>query len=222
MTKASEHPRWAALSSKRQDELLNEYRDVNVDHKWWDFTYEWFKTERGPNVGIEIDDISFSGFWSQGDGACFSGGVGARGGDWELVLKAVGRPELLAMAKDEGWYFRVSTSGRYSHAYTMTGDLDAYLPDNPYDEEEEPLQHSAWGIANPVSYSDLDRLEEELTGLCRDLANELYRALEEEYEYLTDDETVIDYILDNLDDDELKDPNEETEEDTNEQELLTA
>lgn len=217
---ALDHPRWTALSRKRQDELLEEYRYINTEHEWWDFTYESFVEEcEKKGIDVNADDINFSGFCSQGDGACFAGRVSS----WAVVLDAVKMPELLKLATENDWSFRTTTRGRYSHSGTMTGSLDADLPENPYDEDEEPLQFTAWEVANPWTTSMLDDLEEALTDHFRELADGLYRELESEYEYLTDDETIVDWILDSLDDEELKDPDDLDEEDTDdEQQLVTT
>ena len=200
-----DNPRWTKLSCKRQDELLEEYRDINVDHEWWDYTYDWFK-EKCAAVGIDVGDIYFSGFWSQGDGACFTGAVS----DWPKVLKAVNQENFLKYKPEENyWRFGVTTSGRYMHAYTMSSNLEAELEDNPYDEEDEPLQFDAWAIKYDLTEGMLEHLVDDLLKFCRDLANDLYKALKEEYEYLTSDEVIVEYILENLDDDELRDPDEE-------------
>lgn len=204
-----EDPRWVALSEKRQDELLEEHRDDDVDHGWWEFTYEDFK-EKCTGLGLRVDDISFSGFFSQGDGACFSGHVN----DWSLILPLIKRESLLSLAQEHGWSWGVSgRDHHYCHAQTMGGELDAHLPDNPYSENDEPLQHDAWNIANPVTYDDLDKLNSELTDYCRELANELYHDLEREHDYLTDDEQVVGRLLETMSDEELADPDDEDEED---------
>jgi hypothetical protein len=207
MTKTTilNNPRWTKLSSKRQDELLKEYRDVNVDHNWWDYTYDWFK-EKCDVQGICVTDMRFSGFWCQGDGANFDGCVD----DWPKVLKAIGQEGFLKHdPAGNYWRFRVYSNSRYSYSGAMDGELEAEVPENPYDEDEEPLQHDAWNIASPLTEQDLDDLQKTLLEHCRDLAGDLYRALEEEYEYLTSDEVIVDWILDNLDDDELRDPDED-------------
>lgn len=45
-----------------------------TDHEWWDGVYDLAK-EDGAKRGFEIEDIRFSGFWSQGDGASWTGSV---------------------------------------------------------------------------------------------------------------------------------------------------
>jgi hypothetical protein len=210
------HPRWAALSDKRQNELLEEYRDVNVDHEWWDFTYEDFKA-KAHDLGIAVTDISFSGFWSQGDGACFSGHVD----DWHKILTATKQTELLQLAEENHWYFQVTSRGSYCHSYTMYGNLDAPIPENPYEEETEPLQYDAWEIKHGPIIATAEALEDDLQTYFRDLADDLYKDLEQEYNCLTEDEQIVDWILDNLDDDELKDPDDIDEEDTVDEQVNT-
>lgn len=203
-TSALNDPRWTKLPNKRQNGLLEEHRYSEVHAAWWDSTYDWFK-EKCNEQGIVVDEVYFSGFYSQGDGACFEGWVHS----WATLLPLIKREAWLTTALDESWRLSIRTSQRYSHSGTMSTSFTAELAENPYDEEEELLQHSAWGIANPLTQADLDALEEDILRHCRDLADEAYRALEEEYDHLTSDETVVGWILDNLDDDELRDPDEE-------------
>ncbi len=61
-----------------QAALIERYRDINVEHKWWDFEYDHF-TAQMLRAGVRVAHIRFSGFWSQGDGACFEGGVSETG-----------------------------------------------------------------------------------------------------------------------------------------------
>lgn len=205
---ALDHPRWAKLSSERQEELLGKHRDVNVDHDWWDYTYDWFK-EKCDAQGICVTDMSFSGFWAQGDGANFDGYVD----DWPKVLKAIGREDFCKYdPAGNYWRFHVRSDSRYSYSGAMNGELEAELEENPYDEEEDPLRFTAWNLATPLTEYDLEDLREILLEHCRDLASDLYTALEEEYDYLTSDEVIVDWILDNLDDDELRDPDEDLDE----------
>jgi hypothetical protein len=185
---------WEALSNKRQEQLLEKYRDP-CDYGWWDFVYEGFR-EQCADIGIQVDDITFSGFWSQGDGAAFEGRVT----EWAPVLFRLGRPHWLNWAVENTWTF-YSATGRSN---CMSFGCDMPMLDNPYDEDEEPLQHSAWLIKHqPPSERELEQLESDLQGLFNDLADDLYKHLEEEYEYLTSDETTLEYILDNVEIHEL-------------------
>lgn len=205
-------PRWTALSDKRQAELLEEYRD-RLDYAWWDSTYDDFKS-KCKDLGIAVDDIEFSGFCSQGDGARFDGSVS----DWELLLKHLKKDNLLAEAKRNNWDFLIRpSSSRYSHAYTMYGEFITSIEQNPHDGEDDPLRFDAWNLANPsLDEYEMQELESELTEFFRSLANQLYCDLEEEHDYLTDDEQTVDYILNNLSDEELADPDEKEDNDEEE------
>ena len=57
-----------------------------LDYEWWDCIYDDAKAV-GECLGIRIDDISFSGFYSQGCGCSFSGYYSYHKG-WKKALKA--------------------------------------------------------------------------------------------------------------------------------------
>jgi hypothetical protein len=85
---------------------------------------------------------------------------------------------------------------------SVSSELDA--PENPHDEEEDPLRFHAWNIVNlPPSEADLDALESEIESKFEELASKLYSDLEAEHDYQTDDEQVVGWVLDHLDDEEL-------------------
>lgn len=201
---ALEDPRWTKLSKRRREKLLEEHRYRDVDyHGWWDFVYEDFK-EQMKEAGICVEEMNFSGFCCQGDGAWFQGHVE----DWYLVLRELG--QLLKAHSywpHDQWTFR----SHISHRDNMTYSDDMPADENPYDEEDEPLQHTAFAVRNP-DQDDVDDITEEVRELFNDKAHELYKALEAEHDYLTDDEQVVDSLLANMTDEELADPDEELEE----------
>lgn len=199
--KATNDPRWLALSPDRRNELLEQYRYRDVcNYEWWDCVEEQFK-EQCLEVGIRVDKMYFSGFSSQGDGACFKGVVA----DWAKYLPVLKHPEWVEFSGD--WDARCSSSGHYSHSGTM--QLSSEFPldrTNPYDEDEAPLQFSAWEIKNPnvPTETQLLDLEDEILDDLRSRADQLYKDLEAEYDYLTDDDTVVERLLDDLSDEDLK------------------
>lgn len=210
MTTALEDPRWLALSKERRGELLEKYRNVNVEHDWWDSLIEDF-AEQLAEVGITVSthevelmngktrqdpNIYFSGFWSQGDGACFEGYVS----DWPKFLATLGKGDWAFWARECNWTAS-SVCLRGNNMY-VNSELEA--PENPHDEEEDPLRFHAWNIAYlPPSEADLAALESEIEDEFNRLASGLYNDLEVEHDYLTDDEQVVDWILSNLDDEKL-------------------
>lgn len=60
------------LSDKAKEKAREWYTEGGFEHTWWDSVYEDAKTVLG-FMGFSDVEISFSGFWSQGDGASFTG-----------------------------------------------------------------------------------------------------------------------------------------------------
>lgn len=213
---ALEDPKWLALSEERRDQLLEEHRNTNVEHvEWWDYVYEQFD-EQMAEVGIYVNRetygrqglqrlrIYFSGFWSQGDGACFDGHVN----DWPKFFTAAGRPELIDLYEKltEPLFLSWRHNGHYYHSDCTIFTGSMWL-ENPHDEEDDPFQHEVW---EQVYESGLlfDRLESDFIKYVRSLMDDLYTTLEEEYDYLTSDEAVVEYILDHCEEQLVEDPEE--------------
>lgn len=185
---------------------LDKYRHINVEHiDWWDSTYEMFREDM-KEKGIDVEQMYFSGFWSQGDGACFEGRVE----DWELFLKSVGydKPTLIQHATG-CWSFRVDHGGHYYHenCTNFSGDLpmpDGYDNDefirmfSPYEGE---FKSQAWiAVLTDGVHADFESLFKDTF---KDHMRNLYRKLEEEYDYLTTDEAVWETVCANdLNDDD--------------------
>ena len=173
------------LSDKKKQELIEKYRDVEVQHDWYDYTYKQFQ-EICDNIGITDPKPSFTGFWSQGDGASFSGYYNYKKGALKWVKNNYPQDnELQGIVKglqdlQRRYFYKldctVTTTGRYAHSGTM------YIDKCSHENVEEDL----------------------LTLLC-DLADWLYKQLETEYEYRISDENIINYIkeyvLEDLEDD---------------------
>lgn len=60
------------LSDKAKEKAREWYKEDALDYNWYESDYDDFKTI-AKLMGIEISEIYFSGFYSQGDGACFEG-----------------------------------------------------------------------------------------------------------------------------------------------------
>ena len=188
--------------------LIERHRHINVDHdNWYDFVYDAF-TDDMERLGVAVGKIYFSGFWSQGDGACFEGAVE----DWDKFLTAVGYgdPVLIAHYHNNEAHFSVEHRGHYYHEMCTVFD-DDYLPNLPFDNlgyttvsEEDFLEEFGTGnefrdaalIACLAQY-DTARLVDDFKEFLRDKMRELYKRLEEEYEYLTSDDAVWEAIVAN-------------------------
>lgn len=179
-------------SSRYQRKQIDEHRTINVDYDdWWDTIYDDFKAKM-TNIGVDVEKIYFSGFWSQGDGACFEGRVE----DWGKYLEHLKYDDPIlsntaATAWSLSWYHR----GNYYHEQSVVFNDEIYLPDNPFDEEEDTLRHDAWD--NAMQVHDLLKLTDEMKEDLRGHMKKLYRALTLEYEWLTSDEAVIEAMIAN-------------------------
>ena len=192
MTEAQE--KWDKLTDEHRKQLLDRHRDINVHDEWYEPTFDSFGTDMEA-IGVYVDQIYFSGFWSQGDGACFNGRVC----DWEKFLAAVGKPELADFAMAHDLSFSWASSGRYCHEHTVEFEGDGLAVENPHDENYDPLRHAAWEAAYG-EYGPLHSLESDFIEFLKDKMRDLYCALKEEYEYLTSDEEVTTFILDACED----------------------
>jgi hypothetical protein len=185
------------LSPDAKAQAREWYRDGALDHDWYAFVYEDF--ERICDIlGVQLQtrpvrlcgggtrqkpSIWFSGFWSQGDGACFEGSYRhAKGSpkkirdyaptDGELhriadTLQAVQRRNFYQLHAD------ISHRGRYYHEYCMTISVER----------------------DSAVYQDMTAdADDAVTEAMRDLARWLYRQLEREYDYQMSDAVVDESI----------------------------
>lgn len=195
------------LTPKAQEKALAWFGE-SLDYEWWDCTYANAK-EDGKEKGFDIEDIRFSGFWSQGDGASWTGEVNIKQ-FLEHHLKedhpSYSRYFVLQAIINEGndWVERrvnVSRYGfRYVHSNTMRLDgVDYGGVDNLDEDDEERLQEEG-----PLQRADIYQLWKGIDGsallddLCdwvikeaRAIADKIYEDLEAEHDHLTSEESLI-------------------------------
>lgn len=175
-----------------KEELIDEHRDINVDHDWWGCTYEYFdEICKLMGVVINRDGLSFSGFGSQGDGASFTGvfdGSVAEGAP-ESIRKHAPKDAVLHNIADE-----LCNAGRtYFQCH-----VDIHRNNSPYVHSDTMgivYVDSVYGDIDDWSDAVIEALESDILKLMRDLADWFYRALEQEYEYLTSDEVVWEALV---------------------------
>lgn len=159
------------------------YIEIHLWDDWYDPTYDWFlEILDAAGVSAESKDISFSGFWSQGDGARFLG---------KFYLNEVDADKLHELLPAEYKYLaddlqeiaekhpeiqgKISRLGsHYCHSNTMC--IGEYSSNDSYcDEHTEAFE--------------ADDGEDRLLQIFRKLADMLYAALEEEYNFHMADRT---------------------------------
>ena len=183
--------KWDKLNAKTQARLLDEYRNP-LDYDWFEPLYEDLRDDMA-SIGVKVDSIYFTGFCRQGDGACFDGSVD----DAARFLAAVGKSELLTFWTKHSLRFRWASVGRYCHEHSVRFDTEPGLyVSNPFDEDGDPLRYAAWEAMYPGEGGPVYAAERDFAEFLREKMKKLYRDLEEEYDYLTSDETTLEYILD--------------------------
>ena len=161
-----------AIEGIRNDRGFTE-RDIDLD---WVIENE---TEDLEALGLENVEISFSGFWSQGDGASFT----ARVNDIPAFIKTIGvtdeiLPKVLE-AFEEVYEMRiVRTDSRYFHENTVRFEIEEM-------DDTELVIMSGFGIGDITV--DLNEtleeigLEKKASEWVKSKSKEIYRKLEKAY-----------------------------------------
>ena len=170
------------LSEDRKSQEIEKCRNSEsyLDYDWWEYSDEDFKTIL-ELLGFYRINTSFSGFWSQGDGASFT----ARYSIEKRIVQRIKSYapldlELHRIAKDiqtvqqackYGFVGSIYCTGNYSHSHTMRFETEDY--NNP----------------------KIDEYEDEFLQLCRDLADWYYQRLEQEWDFLNSDEVISEHLI---------------------------
>ena len=184
LSKAS---RKAAVEEIKRMDSFGE-RDADLD---WVIENE---TEDLEALGLDNVEISFSGFWSQGDGASFT----ARVNDIPAFIKTIGvtdeiLPKVLA-AFEEVYEMRiVRTDSRYFHENTVRFEIEEM-------DDTELILMSPFGIGDiTVDLSEtLEEigLEKKASEWVKSKCKEIYRKLEKAYDEEFSEEAVEEWADD--------------------------
>ena len=171
-------------------------RHVFEDSYDWEFVYE-DAANVAEILGIDLrqrrvqlmggghryePSIYFSGFWSQGDGACFEGTCRyAKGATKKIRAYAPQDKELHRIADElqavqrKHFYHLIASMnhrGHYCHSGCMSVEVEH----------------------NEDRYRDIGDAEDDIRQLMRDFADWIYGRLSDEYDYQTSDEAVEEAI----------------------------
>ena len=189
---------FAELSDEAKERAREWYRScMDSDCYWHEFIYEDANTI-AEIIGIQIDTvsvtlmdgskrykpaISFSGFYSQGDGACFTGRYAYAKGSCKAIRSYAPQDaelhriaDWLCAIQKRHFYMlnsRIAQSGNYCHARTMS--------------VETLWEYSSDG------YPSIDT-QDEVEQLIRDFVDWIYKQLQSEYEYQNSDEAIDEAI----------------------------
>ncbi len=159
------------LTGSAREKALDWLRE-GLDYDWYDSVFEDAK-KCASILGIEIDNIYFSGFYSQGDGACFNGRFSyAKGWKKELKMYAPIDRELVRIAQE-------LQAIQKPYFYNLSGAIDC----NDRYKSTKAVFH--WSDNTPES------IESDLSQAFTDFAGWIYRNLEKEWDYLSSEEQLI-------------------------------
>jgi hypothetical protein len=184
------------LSDKAKEKAREWWRAGQADDTFWtecvtDDAKECFRL-----IGFAVKDIYFSGFSSQGDGACFTG-------NWRA--SAVKPGKLQEHAPQDAELHRIAAEvqriaaafpdasaclthrGNYCHEQSIAVDVELNPPE--YDDGMARTQ-AEWAAIGKAAAP----FEEDLIEAARDAMRWVYRTLEKEWEYQNADEQVDENI----------------------------
>jgi len=164
------------LTPKAQEYAINTNRDINTDD------YDWYKhiieaqQEMLASYWFLDSKILFSGFYSQGGGACFT----CANVDLEKLIPKLSLSDEETKALNSTLFncvvYRTGPSNLYSHEYTATFNFD-FTYETP----------------QSLRLAFQNKAEELRISLCK----QIYKELENEYDYLCSDEQVKRALIDN-------------------------
>ena len=177
-TKATLVYSFEELSKEAQAVAVQHYQESASEFIELDYVTDHLE-EIGKSIGIDIDRIYYSGFYSQGDGLCFSGSYSYKKGWKEELVKIVKDEEIFEIAEalqleQQKNFYQLSANvsephGNYSHYNSVNIDVYRYGKDTDNEHLEYLLREfMKWG----------------------------YTLLREEYEYQTSEECARNYLKD--------------------------
>jgi hypothetical protein len=168
------------LNEKAKTTALETHRDILVEHNdWHEPVLEGFKEDL-ELIGFADIKPAYSGFWSQGDGACFTSNCIALVKVFERIKSTnyFDIPQSWMDAANDGLITATIIKGResfcyrYEHSNTITANIEYF------------------GNSEQMSNGDLSELDTVLTAYARHLSDTLYLDLETAYDAETADEAV--------------------------------
>lgn len=188
--------KFSELGEDAQQRVIDGIRKHNTDYDWYDFIHDdWMLTLE--YMGFEQPKISFSGFWSQGDGASFT----CSNIDFHSIM------DYALKCEGHGWetakhFFRCSSayelgllSGKVvsrDSMYVHEKTISVFLGENFH----VPMTGGN-NLEKAVNY-----IEDWLSDIIVDISQKIYRDLGTEYDWLNSNECIRQDIEENEDENE--------------------
>ena len=183
--------RYAELSDEAKRKAVEWMQESNGEHFEPDHLIEEWKLLLG-RLGFVDVDIYWSGFWSQGDGACFTGLWNAL---WLDMLDSATDYTSADRAKEITAYPE-EVRGLYKLLSTVEDDET----DSPIVTKCTLTHRGSYSRSNSVMFDfdtgpyAPDDAMHEFKEWCQDLMHMIYKDLEAEYEWVTGEEYAVEAI----------------------------
>lgn len=160
------------LNQEAKKKALETFWNINVDYEGWDdFIIEEYQGKL-EELGYTEAKILYSGFYSQGDGACFEATIDIQ--KW-LTSHKLGNKYRALYNEAENISVCLKHSGHYYHS--LMTQLDYGIMD-----------------LSDKAQSQFDEVEKMILIEREELGNEIYRALDNAYCNLTEEKAVTETI----------------------------
>lgn len=178
---------FAELSDSAKRTAISNCFDINTDTDWWDGVYEDFYQvcdilgiDLKTRINGKIDEkcVWFSGFSSQGDGACFEGCYTYKAGSCKAIRDYAPLDKKLHSIADNLKAVQKSNFYRLRADISQIGNYFSISVDTERTDYKAMSEHAG----------------EDVKEAMRDLANWLYKTLEADHDYLTSDAAIIETI----------------------------
>jgi hypothetical protein len=133
---------------------------------------------------LDIDKVYYSGFWSQGDGACFEGKCRYQKGGFNAVKSYAPTDKTL-----HNIVKRMQDLQR-RHFYSITAET--YQRGHYY---HSGCMHVDIGTDIDYSAEGFEAIEDTMSDILRDFSDWIYDRLEKVYEYINSDAGIIENIV---------------------------
>jgi hypothetical protein len=190
------------------DQALNNVREwwnkASWDDSYWTDSVKDTAKEDGYALGFVIDGIYWSGFWSQGDGACWVGQVDIQQWLTTHCKDSIGLSAWIALIQEGVIDKHIKVEHRSNHYYHENTMDFGYIEDNTYAFEDDDVMTNPNNIfkgmsvanvfelinASDCAFKTTEEIREAVITNAQDFAKDIYKKLEMEYEYMMSDENL--------------------------------
>lgn len=171
-----------------REKVINQLSDINIDFDWYADELTYWKNKLRL-FGFMESRIYFSGFESQGDGACF---------DCKCIdIEKAWKYFKADMKRQNGWTYRKIKTHEdwlfdYLYNYVM---FEIQCLNSRYcHENSQAISSYSYRPTNGLLDRFYTEFEEWLENFRRGLCDQIYRELSDEYEYLISDTAIKETI----------------------------